>query len=114
MPRVRQRRGKDRRIVLDGIDRWQLEYGHPSNRDLAELYLDARDQLFAEAEDGDVPLGFWAYEPGVPDELRVGPKRPIDYKARSDEPSTLRYRHELEDWERFAAKRAAFLADWAG
>lgn len=63
---------------------------------------------------GVLPLGFWAYEPDVPDELRVGPHRPTDYNVLTDEPATPRYRRELAEWERFAAERAAFLADWPG
>lgn len=91
MARVRQRFSKDRRHILDDFDRWLIEYGDPSNQELAELYIETRDQLFAEAEPGSVPIGFWAYEPSIPDDLRV-----VD----------------LADREAIEAKRAAFLVLW--
>ncbi len=115
MTRVRLRRSKDRRRILDGLDRWQIRYGQPANHELAALYLETRDQLFAEAEAGAVPIGFWAYEPSVPDELRVGPCQPAAYSYLTDHPESKseRYLRELAEWEAFGAKRADFLADWS-
>ena len=77
MTRVRHRRAKARRVVLDDRDKSELRYGDPSDRRLRDLYLTGRDQLIVEARPGTLPLGFWQYEPGVPDELRVSPPRPV-------------------------------------
>ena len=109
MTRVRHRRAKARRVVLDDRDKSELRYGDPSDRRLRDLYLTGRDQLIAEARPGTLPLGFWQYEPGVPDELRVSPPRPVAWHVLQHKEPSAEYLEAEAQWRATEDARAAFL-----
>jgi hypothetical protein len=110
--RVRSRRRRDRRVVLDAVDRWQLSYRpDPSDTRLRELYLAGREQLFAEARPGRLPLGFWEYEPGIPDELRVIPSRPAPMYVLEDRPPSPQYLEAEAAWQAGEDARSAWIEE---
>ncbi len=124
MPQIKRKRTAERRARLLGLlfDLWQLsrgrvplqyqeQLGRHDPRILRELYEENREALIlSERLDLADCVPFWAYEPGIPAELRLMPDED-GMGAHYYHPNDPAAQRALEDdVERVKGQRIAWLA----